>query len=159
MARTPGDKVRLYVSKAGSLPGYHVEDDAKTRHRALRACLRKKGADARAVKRRLNVLRIYRKNSRSLRAKADALERRGGRRPKRLEIAYARCAGARAATSGPATASHATCSSWTSATAWGPPPPSAAEPCAHLLPLRWPYSFQNPDAAVFMATHRSSASC
>ena len=68
--------MRLYVSKAGSLPGYHVEDDAKTRHRALRACLRKKGADARAVKRRLNVLRIYRKNSRSLRAKADALERR-----------------------------------------------------------------------------------
>ena len=70
----PSDtKVRLYVSKAGSLPGYHVEDDEKTRHRALRACLRKPGADARAVKRRLNVLRIYRKNSRSLRARADAL--------------------------------------------------------------------------------------
>ena len=73
----PSDtKVRLYVSKAGSLPGYHVEDDEKTRHRALRACLRKPGADARAVKRRLNVLRIYRKNSRSLRARADALARR-----------------------------------------------------------------------------------
>lgn len=67
----------IALSPKGQLPGYHLADDKKVRRRALRRAVRAAaGAPRRAaaVKRRLNVLRIYRKNADALRRRARRLE-------------------------------------------------------------------------------------
>ena len=70
-------KTRVPLSPKGQLRGYHIDDSARERRRALRRAVRQ-AQDAphraAAIKRRLNVLRIYRKNSRKLRARARRLE-------------------------------------------------------------------------------------
>ena len=73
-ARPP--RVPPPLSPRGQLPGYHIDDDARTRRQALRRAVRRAGDAphrAAAIKRRLNVLRIYRKNARALRERARRL--------------------------------------------------------------------------------------
>ena len=70
----PSTSTRLHLNQKGALPGYHLRDPDQTRRKALDRLLTRTGKRPIAVKKRLNVLRIYHKYAKKLRAMA---QRRG----------------------------------------------------------------------------------